>query len=544
MPNQELLVGVLSWLCTYAVHSSVLLGAVWLLLRWRGPRSLALRERLWKLALVGPLLTASLQLALGARPLLGRFEWRPSTAQSEPHVAPRSVSDLGPSGAALAPAASEAPAVVNAQEPAGARPARQAPPSRRTRADAPSASAPAREAGEPDAAPTVTRSEPTRPTSVLAPVTRAVPRISTPPSWPGVVLVLWGALGLFGVVCVAGSFMLLWRRLQGREMLREGPLVETLETLRRRAGLRRHVRLSISSRVAAPFSTGILLPEICLPRAVVAGLTPAQQEVLLAHELGHILRRDPFWFAAGTVLERLFFFQPLNRVARHELAELAELACDDCAVRWTGSRLALASCLTEVAGWLIEEPRRQLALPGLTAPRSPLGRRITRLLDDRRSPSAEPRAKGWPVLALGTLGLTVVAVPGISAASPAPAALPALAEKVDLGPPVVRTSAANAPSGLDPTGPRPAMTTTLEPAPETLALDELRVGLERELARLAAELDALRLELEQRGLEPRFAAELAAIEGRLAALQGQHARASALLARLMPVPHTQAPAAR
>ena len=412
-------------------------------------------------------------------------------------------------------------------------------------ASAPGRCEPAQDPAEPGFAPAASTTNRTE-----APVTRApstpelknspTRRLATPPSWPGLVLVLWAGLGLLGVLAVAGSFALLWRRLSGREMLREGPLVATLDELRRRAGLRRHVRLSISSRVSAPFSTGILLPEICLPRAVVAGLTPAQQEVLLAHELGHLVRRDPFWFAAGAVLERLFFFQPLNRVARHELAELAELACDDCAVRWTGSRLALASCLTEVAGWLIEEPRRPLALPGLTAPRSPLGRRVARLLDDRRSPSAEPRSRSWPVLALGTLGLTVVAVPGISAASPAPAR-----DKVDVGPPVVKEAPAAAATLATPAHELPARVADLQPAPEALALGELRLALEQELAHLQGELAALRAELEQRDLDARFAAELAAIEARLAALDAQRARAAALLDGLVSsLPSTPAPIAR
>jgi len=578
MPNQELFTRALSWLCTYAVHSSVLLGAVWLFLRGRAPRSLALRERLWKLALVGPLVTATLQLGLDARPWLGRLEWSaraaneeaPPPAASQPTLT--AAPDAAPAGAA------ESAAVLASRTAPAERPARTSAPLPRASTatqerTAPSSTAPGEwprgeqkhgelEEQEQEVEPPPPlgslRSTPRRGAPSAAeergpaaagsstdatPGTRVLPLV-TPPSWPGLVLLAWAALGSVGVALVAGSFVLLWRRLQGREVLRAGPLVTTLEELRQRAGLRRHVRLSISSRVASPFSTGLLFPEICLPRAVVSALTPAQQEVLLAHELGHLLRRDPFWFAASAMLERLFFFQPLNRVARHELSELAELACDDHAVRWTGSRLALASCLTEVAGWLLEEPRRRLALPGLTAPRSPLGRRIARLLDDRRSPSAEGHARSFPLFAFGALGLTVAAVPGIHAASPAPTTEALVPEKVDAGPPEPRRPLAGSTLPLEPT---PAAAAPSQPAPESpapaesLALDELRRGLTEELARLAAEVEALRIELEQRDLDTRFAPELAAIEARLAALDAQHARASALLDTLVPaLPSTPA----
>src|SRR5262249_36292146 len=43
----------------------------------RPPRVNKNRERLWKLGLVGGLVSASLQIAIGTPPLLGRIEWRP-----------------------------------------------------------------------------------------------------------------------------------------------------------------------------------------------------------------------------------------------------------------------------------------------------------------------------------------------------------------------------------------------------------------------------------------------------------------------------------
>ena len=72
----------LAWLLTYLLHSTLLLGLAWLaskpLARW----SVAAEEAVWKLALVGALLTASLQLAAGWEPAAGR--WR--LAQVPPAV--------------------------------------------------------------------------------------------------------------------------------------------------------------------------------------------------------------------------------------------------------------------------------------------------------------------------------------------------------------------------------------------------------------------------------------------------------------------------
>src|SRR5436305_13919883 len=72
----------LAWLLTYLLHSTLLLGLAWLaskpLARW----SVAAEEAVWKLALVGALLTASLQLAAGWEPAAGR--WR--LAEASPAV--------------------------------------------------------------------------------------------------------------------------------------------------------------------------------------------------------------------------------------------------------------------------------------------------------------------------------------------------------------------------------------------------------------------------------------------------------------------------
>src|SRR5260221_5744411 len=56
--------GVGSWGATYLLHSSCLLAGVWVLLKMRPAAGHALRESLWKMALVGGVVTASLQILL------------------------------------------------------------------------------------------------------------------------------------------------------------------------------------------------------------------------------------------------------------------------------------------------------------------------------------------------------------------------------------------------------------------------------------------------------------------------------------------------
>ena len=65
-----------AWLLTYAVHSTLLIGAVWLLVRRGVLTSHHLQDTFWKAALVGGLLTARLTRPGGRALADARRDWR------------------------------------------------------------------------------------------------------------------------------------------------------------------------------------------------------------------------------------------------------------------------------------------------------------------------------------------------------------------------------------------------------------------------------------------------------------------------------------
>jgi len=56
-------------------------------------------------------------------------------------------------------------------------------------------------------------------------------------------------------------------------------------------------------------------------------------QLVLAHELAHVKRRDLDWSWLHTIVKALFFFNPLIWVAGRELRIAQEMACDEMAVR-------------------------------------------------------------------------------------------------------------------------------------------------------------------------------------------------------------------
>src|SRR5438067_8227332 len=236
---------------------------------------------------------------------------------------------------------------------------------------------------------------------------------------PLLAILLWAGVALASSLYYVARRLILVGRLAARRAVSDGPLAATLADLQRATGYRRRVRLTMARTISSPVALG--LSEICVPELAVSELGAEQQRSMLAHELAHLARRDSLWLAGASLIERVFFFQPLNRLARRELETTAEFLSDEWAMRKTGSAVSLAKCLATVAEWIQASP---LGVPvaGLAERRSLLVSRIARLLDGSLSSTPASR-RGWAVVATLAVIATVAAAPrvsqGVAAATPA-----------------------------------------------------------------------------------------------------------------------------
>ncbi|HLQ68241.1 MAG TPA: M56 family metallopeptidase [Gemmatimonadales bacterium] len=272
--------------------------------------------------------------------------------------------------------------------------------------------------------------------------------VSRAPTLPLVVVLLWGFVALASSLYYVARRLILVGRLADRHPVSDGPLAVTLADLQRTTGYRRRVYLTMARTISSPVALG--LSEICVPELALTELGAEQQRSMLAHELAHLARRDSLWLAGASLIERLFFFQPLNRLARRELETTAEYLSDEWAMQQTGSAVSLAKCLATVAEWIQASP---LGVPvaGLAERRSLLVSRISRLLDGRLPSSAASR-RGWAVAATFGVALTIAAAPRVSqgVASVTTTGTTATPTQSAAGPVVARKAAA-APSNQDTT---------------------------------------------------------------------------------------------
>lgn len=365
---------ILLWVLTYAIHSTALILSVWVITRVFGSLSLGTKETLWKAALLGGIATASLQLASGVTPPWGNFAL-PAALDTDP-VATTTHEVAAP----VADAAVQRRIVQH-------------------------------DAGDL----TITTISESRPTAATHTVTATAPM--EPSVWP------WVLLGLIGIgsVFALGRLGLAARRLKAKLANRrdviEDPVLDGYLTLCQKAELtdKKKVRLTASSHLRSPVA--LRNREVVIPERAIDRLTQQQQQSMLAHELAHVIRRDPQWSLFTAIVEAIFFFQPLNHLARRKIAETAEFQCDDWAARQVGTGVHLAKCLAEVAAWIESGSGASPLAVSMAEEGSPIVRRITRLLNRRRKLDDAESSTAFALrvgTTVGLLGAAVWLIPGVS----------------------------------------------------------------------------------------------------------------------------------
>jgi bla regulator protein blaR1 len=337
---------LLEWLLTYAIHSTLLIGGLFLVTSTTIGRRLVAGHGswLWRFALVGAVITASLQSIRTSAPLAGT--WRLDGDTPQRTMVRIAVHQDGPT--------------VN-----------------------------------------------TTPTWIsLTGARHVTSSIQVRPLWP---------LYLLGAWFTIAAALVMWFLIARSRFLRfigpRRPADHTLagnalRHLRREGHIDRDVRLTVSERLTSPVALGG--DEICLPSRAMSELGPVRIASILAHELAHLVRRDPTWLTIARMIEAIFFFQPLNILARRRMQEAAEFASD----AWASTRVArpldLAHCLARVAEWTIAAPR--LPVPAMAERRgAALVRRVERLTTGRVVPERAPGRAVRLSAALALVGIVLLA---------------------------------------------------------------------------------------------------------------------------------------
>lgn len=447
---------LLSWWITAWLHALVLLGAVWLAERGGLLHAPALRQASWRLALLAPLLTAGWQTVAGQVSWTAHLAVAMPVAMAPAAAPPAATMGRGPEYIAAGPMAtggdwerSSTAAFAIETGVAG----------RRARIDHVGAST-------------------TAPPVATAGVPEAIGSGWLAASLSGAAW-LW-TLGMLGLALrMLGAWWIERRRCRVLPDVTASDVHGEAAELAQCAQLP-GVRLASDPQLASP--AALAPATVCLPPWALTALRPRQRRAMLAHEIAHLARRDPYWQLLYALLPPL----PLAALARRRLADLAEHACDAWAARQTGGGRALAESLA----LCVERGFSGHRVPQFAAPMakasSPLVERVQRLIEDK--PMRFERVSPWRRAVLGAAVLmAALAMPGIALvgnpllagvvtdpaqlppppAPPAPPAPPQAPEAPPPPPPPPSSSMAPLPAPPAPPAPPSPPTAPATPAPPT-----------------------------------------------------------------------------
>lgn len=158
----------------------------------------------------------------------------------------------------------------------------------------------------------------------------------------------------------------------------------------------------IAFRAPLCFVTGVLRPRLVLSTGILDRLDAIDVGAILAHEIGHVERRDPMWRRLGHGAMS-FHLPGLGRRAFEQWALAAEFACDSTAANHLGSSGQVAGALIRFKRLASGIGQADLDSPKVIemapefSPMADLEARVRELLDPQR-PTRFGWMRVWPVV--------------------------------------------------------------------------------------------------------------------------------------------------
>ena len=218
----------------------------------------------------------------------------------------------------------------------------------------------------------------------------------------------WQAVlfGLWLVMCMGTGLHVLRKTLLLKRLVRQSHpankgLVELFESCRERMLIVRDVGLRVSSVVPTPAVYGFFRPIVLIPERMIShDFETKELEAIFTHELVHIQRCDLWVKLLQTILQVVYFYNPLLWLANATIRRVRELAVDEAVLVILGKSTSevYPRTLLKVAGWALDQPMHGLGLIGVMESNHLLTERIKIMLH-----KPIPHSKKIGIIGLGIL---------------------------------------------------------------------------------------------------------------------------------------------
>ena len=139
---------------------------------------------------------------------------------------------------------------------------------------------------------------------------------------------------------------------------------EKLAELSARLGINQKVQLMQSGIAQMPMVVGHFKPLILIPLGLINGLSTAEVEAILSHELAHIKRKDYLVNLLQSFIEIVFFFNPAVLWVSQLIKTEREHCCDDLAIACVNDRKNYIQALVFCQEFKQRAPAYAMAVTG------------------------------------------------------------------------------------------------------------------------------------------------------------------------------------
>ncbi len=218
--------------------------------------------------------------------------------------------------------------------------------------------------------------------------------------WQGVVFLLWLAI-VTALVLLLAQRAIFVRGLVAQAKNANRAMYDALDDCRKGMKVKMRASLKVSPNATSPAVCGLFRPVILVPNNLSTALGSEDLQVVLLHELAHIKRGDLWVNLAQTLLQIIYFYNPLLWLANAVIRRAREQAVDEAVLVAMGEEASrYPETLVSVAKLAFKRPALSLRLIGVVESKSALTARIKRILSRPMPKSAK----------LGLLGLLAIIV--------------------------------------------------------------------------------------------------------------------------------------
>ena len=234
-------------------------------------------------------------------------------------------------------------------------------------------------------------------------------------SWHGFAFLGWLA------VMIAMVLLLIQRMFFVRGLLKQSKnpndsMVDIFERCCKQMGVNRSVFLKLSPVAASPSVCGLFRPTILIPKNLPGKLKAEDLRSILLHELAHINRGDVWVSFVQTILQIVYFYNPLLWVANAIIRKVREQAVDEMVLVAMGEQAEdYPETLLNISRLTFSRPVLSLRLIGVIESKKALHRRIKIMLNRPVPKSAKIGIGGFTILLI--LGFILLPMAGGSRAN-------------------------------------------------------------------------------------------------------------------------------